>query len=43
MSSFNYIAEARVIRDAFVGDDLSDWRARISDAIDTGSTGTKFS
>ena len=42
MSSFDYIAEARAIRDALVGDDLSDWRTRIRGAIDTGSTGSEI-
>ena len=41
MSSFNYLTEACAIRDAWVGDNLSDWRTRISDAIDTGSTGSE--
>jgi hypothetical protein len=42
MSSFDYIAEARPIRDALVGGDLSDWRTRIRGAIDTGSTGSEI-
>jgi hypothetical protein len=42
MSSFNYIAEARAIRGALVGNEFSDWRARINDAIDTGSTETEI-
>jgi hypothetical protein len=42
MRSFDYIAEARAIRDALVGDDLFDWRTRISGAIDTGSTGSEI-
>jgi hypothetical protein len=42
MSSFNYIKEACAIRDALVGNNLSDWRTRISDAIDTGSTSSEI-
>jgi hypothetical protein len=42
VGSFNYLAEAREIRDALIGDDQSDWRTRISGAIDTGSTGTEI-
>jgi hypothetical protein len=42
MDSFDYIAEARAIRDALVDDDLSNWRTSISDAIDTGSVGSEI-
>ena len=41
MSTFDYIAEARAIRDA-LGNDHSDWRRRIDDAIAAGSTGTEI-
>jgi hypothetical protein len=42
MNSFDYIAEAGAIRDALVGDDLSNWRTSISDAIDTGCVGSEI-
>ena len=41
MNSFDYIAEARAIRNA-LGDDLTDWKTRIDDAIAAGSTGTEI-
>jgi|GEM_PF-5922258 len=41
MNSFDYIAEARDIRDE-LGEDLAEWKARIDDAIAGGSTGTEI-
>jgi hypothetical protein len=41
VNSFDYIAEAHAIRDA-LGDDLSDWKTRIDDAMAAGSTGTEI-
>lgn len=41
MKSFDYIAEAREIRDA-LEDGLADWKVRIDEAISAGSTGTEI-
>ncbi|OAM87497.1 hypothetical protein OH491_21060 [Termitidicoccus mucosus] len=41
MNNFDYIAEARAIREA-LPDDLSAWKSRIDDAIASGATGTEI-
>jgi hypothetical protein len=42
MKAFDYIASARSIRDALIGEDLETCRERIDDAIASGSTGTEI-
>ena len=41
MNSFDYISEARAIRNA-LDDELTDWKTRIDDAIAAGCTGTEI-
>jgi hypothetical protein len=42
MSKFDYISEAQVIRDQLVGEQLSNWKKRIDEAIEDGATGTEI-
>jgi len=42
MTQFNYISEARAIRDALAGEEFATWRSRLAEAIDTGFSGTQI-
>lgn len=42
MTNFDYISDAREIRDSLEGEPLARWRQEIDDGIDAGSTGTEI-